>query len=147
MDLLDHPAFGVYAVCAAILVFKMMVVGHVTAGIRIMRSALLNPEDFKAFRREGQGETTEHPDVARGLRAHRNDLESTLPFLAIGWVYLGLDPPADLAKGLFVVFTASRTLFSIFYFLGAQPWRSASFILGEGMVLIMLGQIVYWVAT
>jgi len=147
MDLLNHPAFGVYAVCAAILVFKMMVVGHVTAGIRIMRSALLNPEDFKAFRREGQAETAEHPDVARGLRAHRNDLESTLPFLAIGWVYLSLDPPADLARGLFVVFTASRILFSIFYFLGAQPWRSTSFILGEGMVLIMLGQIVYWVAT
>jgi prostaglandin-E synthase 1 len=147
MDLLNHPAFGLYAVCAALLVFKMIIVGHVTAGIRIMRSALLNPEDIKAFRREGHAATVENPDVARGLRAHRNDLESTLPFLAIGWVYLALDPPVDLAKGLFVVFTISRILYSIFYFLRLQPWRSGIFIVGEGMLLIMLGQIVYWVAT
>lgn len=144
MDIFPHPAFDVFAICAALLVFKMIVVGHITGLVRIKREALLNPEDVEAFRSSKPEALQEDPVVARGLRAHRNDLESTLPFLAIGLPYLLTNPSAATASGLFIGFTLFRTLFSIFYFLGVQPWRSTSFILGELCVIVMLGQMVLW---
>jgi prostaglandin-E synthase 1 len=140
MELNLNPAFDVFAICAALLVLKMIVVGHFTGFIRIKREAIVNPEDVKAFRSSKAEAIQEDPVVARGLRAHRNDLESTLPFLAIGIPYLMTDPSASTASGLFIAFTAFRVLFSVFYLVEAQPWRSLCFILGELCVLAMLGQ-------
>jgi len=139
-----HPAFDVFVICAALLVLKMIVVGHFTGFLRIKREAILNPEDVEAFRSSKPESVEEDPEVARGLRAHRNDLESTLPFLAIGLPYLMTNPSASIASGLFIGFTLLRVLFSVFYLLGVQPWRSLSFVLGELCVLVMLGQMVLW---
>jgi prostaglandin-E synthase 1 len=144
MEFTLHPAFNVFAICAALLVLKMLIVGHITGFIRIKREAVLNPEDVKTFRSSKAESMQEDPVVARGLRAHRNDLESTLPFLAIGLPYLLTDPSASTASGLFIGFTVFRTLFSVCYFLGAQPWRSLSFLLGELCVFVMLGQMLLW---
>ncbi len=144
MEITQHPAFPTFVVCAALLVFKMIGVGHITGILRIRLEALLNPEDVKAFRSSQPQAEAEHPDIARGLRAHRNDLESTLPFLAIGLPYLLIDPSPSLASGLFVAFTVFRTLFSVFYLGGIQPWRSLSFLAGEVCVLVMLVQMVWW---
>lgn len=140
----QHAAFDTYAICAAILVLKMIVVGHYTGVLRARRQAFLNPEDAKAFAQKEEVAAAEDPDVDRGLRAHRNDLESTLPFLAFAWVYLAFDPPAAFASGLFVAFTALRVVFSYFYIAEIQPWRSISFLIGELCVLVMLGQTVWW---
>ena len=144
MQLFQHPAFDVFAFCSAVLVFKMMIVGHIVGIGRIRLKAFINPEDAAAL---GSGEVepvaAEHPDIDRGLRAHRNDLESTLPFLAIGWVYLAMGPSEGLATWLFVSFTALRCAFSVFYLRGMQPWRSLSFLAAELVVIIMLVQIVY----
>ena len=144
MEFTLHPAFNVFAICAALLVLKMIAVGHVTGFLRIRREAVLNPEDVKAFRSSKPESLQEDPVVARGLRAHRNDLESTLPFLAIGLPYLLTDPSASTASALFIGFTLFRTLFSVFYFSQAQPWRSLSFLAGELCVLVMLGQMLIW---
>ena len=144
MEITQHPAFPTFVVCAALLVFKMIGVGHITGILRIRLEAFLNPEDVKAFRSGKPQAETEHPDVERGLRAHRNDLESTLPFLAIGLPYLLTNPSGALASGLFIAFTALRVVFSIFYLTGAQPWRSLTFILGELCVLVMIVQMIWW---
>ena len=144
MDLALHPAFPTFAICAALLVLKMIGVGHYVGLLRIRREALLNPEDVEAFRSSKPGVESEHPDIARGLRAHRNDLESTLPFLAIGLAFLLVNPPVAFAKGLFVAFTVLRFLFSIFYLLGLQPWRSLSFLAGELCVLLMVLRMIAW---
>jgi len=144
MEITQHPAFPTFAICAALLVLKMIGVGHITGLLRIRREALLNPEDVKAFRSGEPQADTEDPDVARGLRAHRNDLESTLPFLAIGLPYLLTNPSPALASGLFTAFTVLRYLFSIFYLRALQPWRSLSFLAGEVCVLVMLVQMVWW---
>lgn len=144
MDFTLHPAFPTFVVCAALLVLKMIGVGHVVGITRIRRGAVLNPEDTVAFRTGGEARSDEHPDIARGLRAHRNDLESTLPFLAIGLPYLMTNPPASLASGLFVAFTVFRWAFSLFYLKAIQPWRSLSFMAGELCVLVMLAQMLWW---
>jgi prostaglandin-E synthase 1 len=144
MELSGHPAFSVFAICAALLVLKMIIVGHISGYLRIKREALLNPEDVEAFRSTKPQASEEDPEVARVLRAHRNDLESTLPFLAIGVPYLLTNPSASLASGLFIAFTSFRLVFSVLYLLGVQPWRSLSFIAGELCVLVMLVQLLRW---
>jgi len=144
MDLQGNSALPVFAVCAAILVLKMIFVGHYTAMVRIRRKAYLNPEDAKQFSRSDETITSEHPDVERGLRAHRNDLESTLPFLAIGLIYLLMGASSGLATGLFIVFTVFRCLYSVFYLRAMQPWRSLSFTVSELCLAVMLVQIIYW---
>ena len=145
MELTGNPVFTVFAVCAAVLCLKMIVVGHYTGVTRMRRAVYLNPEDAKAFSNmEVEGAGAEHPDVDRGLRAHRNDLESTLPFLAIGLVYVLMGPPLLLAKVLFIGFTVLRCVFSLFYIRAMQPWRSVSFLLGELCLLTMLVQILWW---
>ncbi len=146
MELHTHPAFSVYAVCAAILVLKMILVGHYTGMTRIRKKAYLNPEDAESFSQMSEFQAQESPEVERGLRAHRNDLESTLPFLGIGPVYLLMGASAGLASGLIVGFTFFRCVFSVLYLAGLQPWRSISFILGELCLLVMLVQIIYWAA-
>lgn len=142
MDASAHPALPVFVACAAILVLKMAVVGHLAGALRFRRRAYLNPEDAAAF--GGQPRNDEHPDVARALRAHRNDLESTLPFLAVGIPYLLTGPPAALASGLFAAFTALRLAFSVFYLRAWQPWRTLSFVAAEACLLVMLAQMLWW---
>jgi prostaglandin-E synthase 1 len=144
MEFTQHPAFPTFAICAALLVLKMIGVGHFTGLLRIRREAILNPEDVDAFRSSKPQAGAEDPEVDRGLRAHRNDLESTLPFLAIGLPYLLTNPSSGLASGLFVAFTLFRYAFSIFYLKAIQPWRSLSFLLGEVCVLVMIVQMVWW---
>jgi uncharacterized MAPEG superfamily protein len=144
MDFIGHPAFSVFVICAALLVLKMIVVGHISGYLRIKREAVINPEDVEAFRSTRGQLSEEDPDVARVLRVHRNDLESTLPFLAIGLPYLFTNPSPSLASGLFIAFTSFRLVFSVFYLLGVQPWRSLSFIAGELCVLVMLVQMLSW---
>ncbi len=144
MDIQGNPAFPVFAVCAAILVLKMLLVGHYTGLVRIRKKAYLNPEDAKSFSGIDEYQTSEAPEVERGLRAHRNDLESILPFLAIGLIYLLMGASSGLATWLFIAFTVFRCLFSVFYLRTMQPWRSLSFTVAEICLLVMLVQIVYW---
>jgi prostaglandin-E synthase 1 len=144
MELTSNPVFTVFAVCAAVLCIRMIVVGHYTGVTRMRRGVYLNPEDAQAFANKEEFASVEHPDVDRGLRAHRNDLESTLPFLAIGLVYVLMGPPVLLAKILMITFTVLRCVFSFFYIKGLQPWRSATFLLAELCLLIMLVQILWW---
>jgi len=144
MELTSNPVFTVFAVCSAVLCIKMIAVGHYTGLTRIRRKVYLNPEDAKAFSKMDESASVEHPDVDRGLRAHRNDLESTLPFLGIGLVYVLMGPPVLLAQVLFITFTVLRCLFAVFYIRAMQPWRSLSFTLAELCVLTMLIQILWW---
>jgi prostaglandin-E synthase 1 len=144
MDLQANPAFSVFAVCAAILVLKMILVGHYTGVGRMRKKTYLNPEDAQQFSGMDEYQASEDPEIERGLRAHRNDLESTLPFLAIGLIYLLMGASSGLATGLFIGFTALRCVFSVFYLRGMQPWRSLSFLLAEACLLVMLFQILYW---
>jgi len=144
MDLLTNPTFEIYAMCSAVLCLKMLSIGHYTGFLRIKAKAFLNPEDAEQFS-DGTGlGTSEHPDVERGLRAHRNDLESTLPFFAIGLIYVLMGAKGTGAAILLVGFTTLRLLFSVFYLRGMQPFRSLTFMAAELCLLVMILQILYW---
>ena len=74
---------------------------------------------------------SKNENVERVRRAHLNDLENVLIFLALSLFFVGTNPDYDLAWYHFVSFTAARIGHTIFYlFFQAQPWRAIAFFVG-----------------
>ncbi len=145
--LFQHAAFPMFALCASYLVVVMLAIGHITGITRMKGGLASNTEDFDAFRLEPGDVTATNPVVSRYERLHRNHLESTLPFLAIGMVYLATNPGSGLASGLFVAFAIFRTVFTVCYINAMQPWRSATFMFGEICLLVMVAQTAWFGLT
>ena len=135
------------ALCASYLIFMMIAIGHITGTIRIKRSVAANSEDIETFRLKTGDTSVSDPDVARYERIHRNQLESTLPFVAVGMIYLATGPSAGLATGLIIAFTILRTVFTICYISKIQPWRSISFQCAELCLVVMIIQIGWYGLT
>lgn len=138
MNVMHDPAFRIYALCAVVLVMKMLLVGLWTAVVRGRLGAALNPEDAGAA---GPREA-EHPEVARVLRVHRNDVENIPLFLAIGLIYV-LAGAGRLGAAVYcVTFTAARIAHSMVYLAGKQPWRTILYSVGVACLLGMMVRIV-----
>jgi len=143
-ELMQDPTFRVFAVCAAILVFKMALTGSMTGFMRLRRGAYITAEDY-AF----MGKTAAPPDeaVERLRRVHLNDLENIVPFLILGHVYVLSSPSVGLAVTLFIIFTAARLVHSITYLASLQPWRSIAFEVGQITLVVMTVLLVINVAA
>jgi glutathione S-transferase len=135
-SLLDDPVYHLLAVVSVLLVFKMMLVGTWTSVIRIRRSVYATPEDY-AFRGLAAGAGVD-ADVERTRRAHRNDLENVLPFLAVAPFYAMTAPSLTGARILFWGFFIGRALHSIFYIRGRQPHRTIAFGVAQVLFVVML---------
>lgn len=136
----DLPGFRLYAICAILLIIKMHGVGIYTATVRGRHKVTLNPEDAKSG---AQLTTTEHPEVERVLRAHRNDLENIPGFLVLGLVGVLTGAPLTALQITLVAFTVARFVHSVAYVRGLQPWRSLSYGVGllgslAMMVLVLI---------
>ncbi len=126
--LLGFPGFRLYALCAVILIIKMFAVGLYTVRTRARLKVSMNPEDAARFGAEVVA--TEHPDVERVLRAHRNDLENIPSFLILGLIAVLLGVPVLGLQLCLIAFTAARVVYSVAYIKAMQPWRSMSFGIG-----------------
>jgi prostaglandin-E synthase 1 len=135
-ELFAEPVFRVYAICAAILVLKMWLTGGLTGLMRIRRAAYATPEDY-AFMGKAVSEASDET-VERLRRAHRNDLENILPFLAIGLLYALSRPSYTLALVLCVAFTAGRVLHTVAYIASLQPWRTLFYEVGNIALVVMV---------
>ena len=127
------PTTRLFAVCASILVLKMSLTGHATAVLRNLKGVFVSAEDY-AFR----GKAPRPPDeqIERLRRAHRNDLESILPFLVVGLLAAKSGALSyGVAWWLFVPYTVVRVLHTVVYGLGLQPWRSILFGIGDVALL------------
>lgn len=140
--LMQNPAFRTYAVCSAILVIKMLLVGNYTAIQRMRNKGYVNDEDAKAF--GGAGTTAsaaEQPAVAHALRIQRNDVENIPLFFAIGLIYVLEGASAVGATAYFWTFTIARVAHSLAYMNHLQPWRSIAYTAGFLSTLGMAVQI------
>lgn len=137
--LIALPGLRLYALCAVLLVIKMFAVGFYTAATRARLKVAMNPEDAARF--GSQLSDVEHPEVARVLRAHRNDLENIPAFLLLGLVAVLLGAPAVPLKVALIVYTAARIAYSIAYLRSMQPWRTIFFGLGSLSLLTTMGLI------
>lgn len=126
--LLEQPPIQLFMVCAAVLTIKMVLTANATGLLRVVRGVYISPEDYELVGTRPLG-----PDeqIERIRRAHRNDLENILPFLAVGFLYALTGPSYRLAWWLFVPFTVARVLHTIFYAFGLQPWRTIAFEVGN----------------
>ena len=128
---LGNPAFRTYALCVAILALKMIGTAIYTAAQRQKNQGYTNPEDAKvAGVDRTQATEVEHPEVARALRMHRNDLENIPLFFAVGLVYVLLGASPLGAALYFWTFTVARLVHTIVYARAMQPARAICWGLG-----------------
>ncbi len=134
-ELLASPPMQLFLLCAAILTLKMWLTANGTGLLRVLRGVYISPEDYALV-----GAQSKAPDetIERVRRAHQNDLENILPFLAVGFLYAATGPSYTTAWWLFVAFTAGRILHTICYALGLQPWRTLAFEVGNVALLAMI---------
>ena len=142
-DLLRDPVVRLLVVVYALLVLKMAAVGRYTSILRLRRNVFATPEDY-ALR--GVAPRTRDEDIERVRRAHRNDLENILPFFVVGFLYV-LTRPSLLVAGIYLVgYLVARTLHSIFYIRGMQPYRTITFTAGGLLTLAMIASTLFAVA-
>jgi glutathione S-transferase len=135
-SLLADPVYHLLAVVSVLLVFKMMLVGTWTSVIRIRRNVYATPEDY-AFRGISPAPGAD-ADIERTRRAHRNDLENVLPFLAVAPFYAMTHPAPTEARIFFWGFFVGRALHSVFYIRGLQPHRTIAFGVAQVLFVVML---------
>jgi uncharacterized MAPEG superfamily protein len=132
---LNTPVFNLYALVATLIAFQLLLLGGYTGAVRNRVKKTLNAEDVTTLKQEGV--EVEHPDVQRTQRAHRNAIESAVPFFAVGLLYALSGPSTLGAQAYFFTFLAARVLHSIFYLAGKQPFRTISFAIGVATIFGM----------
>lgn len=134
----DLPAYQPLILFSALLVLKMGAVAFATANRRRLAGVVVNPEDVMVNPGSHAGDS-DAPEVLRAKRAHLNDLENIPGFLVLATLFTLSGASATAGWAYFGVYFATRTLHTIMYLAGKQPWRTASFFVGQ---LTMLGVIV-----
>jgi len=116
---IENPVFATYAIAAAIMILKIMGQGWMTV-FRMLKSdsGLASPEDLRV----GLINKNPRPDqlavndyVDRSRRMHRNDLENIPAFLAVGLLFVAVDPSLVLAQVLMYGFVLARLLHAVAY--------------------------------
>jgi prostaglandin-E synthase 1 len=128
------PVVTAFAISVVVNWLNITVLWNMSGAARGKTKTTLNPEDAVAFK--GQLVEADPPAVARVLRAHRNTIDNTVPFLLVAFVFVSLGPTPLEAQIFLYGFTAARVLYSICYLAGLQPWRTIMYGLS---VLLALG--------
>lgn len=134
----ELPGFQPLALFASLLVLKMGAVAFVTAKNRAGAKIVVNPEDV-GVTPGAHVEAQDAPDVLRGKRAHMNDLENIPSFLFIATLLTLAGGSATALWAYCGAYFVFRTAHTVCYLNGVQPWRTASFALGQ---LTLVGAIV-----
>ncbi|MBX3192274.1 MAG: MAPEG family protein [Labilithrix sp.] len=138
MDFAHTPAFTVYALFATFLSLLAITLDAAGGFSRARSKTVINPEDVGKVAKKVEVVDEDPPSVARMMRAHRNALANIVPFLVIGLLYVALGAPAPLTVGiLFGLFTFARLVHAISYAAKAQPWRTISFVVGQGVTVTL----------
>jgi len=108
---LDNPLFRTYLYYSGVLCVKVLLMAPLTGVQRFTRKAFANPEDCAMQKVKPRVDE----NVERVRRAHRNDLENILIFLAISFAYILTNPSITEASILFKVVTYARILHTLVY--------------------------------
>jgi prostaglandin-E synthase 1 len=130
------PAFQAYAIACIVLSLNLIGLWICSGVLRGRSRTAINAEDAPLFR-ASFGEV-DPPEVARALRAHRNAMATTVPFLLLGLVFVLAGGATGLFATLCVVFCAARIVYSFAYVAHLQPWRTISFTVGELATAVLI---------
>lgn len=139
MAITNDPAFNVYALSAVFVSVHMIVLDSYSGAVRAKEKVTPNKEDARAT---ASVALAEPEAVARVMRAHRNMLVNTVPFLALGLVMVLLGTTKTTAMAYFGTFIAARLGHTFAYLGGKQPWRSIFFTIGQLAILGIAYQVV-----
>ncbi|XP_055383089.1 microsomal glutathione S-transferase 1 isoform X2 [Condylostylus longicornis] len=128
VDLLsfENPIFKSYVFWSAVLIIKMLLMAPLTGFHRFRTQSFANPEDLPSKKLKVK---FDEPSVERVRRAHRNDLESILPFFVAAFFYVLTGPNEFIAINLFRAVAVSRILHTFVYAIVPlpQPSRALAF--------------------
>ncbi len=141
MDLWHTPSFAVYALFAVGLSFLLLAIDGLSGGFRVKSKTVVNREDASTV--SNGAELVEHdPDgVARVMRAHRNALANIVPFLAVMFLYVALGASTTWVLALSGVFGVARLTHAAAYIGAKQPFRTASFVVGQLCTVVAMVQV------
>ncbi len=145
---LANPVFATYVIAAPLMVLKIMSQGWITVSRMMANDAgLVSPEDLKpgpANRNPRPEQLQPNEDVERSRRIHRNDLENIPAFLAIGLLFVAIDPPLAAAQWLMYGFVAARLAHFIAYSTAQRHEVRATFYSIGSLIVIAMA---IWVLT
>ncbi|XP_055383087.1 microsomal glutathione S-transferase 1 isoform X1 [Condylostylus longicornis] len=149
VDLLsfENPIFKSYVFWSAVLIIKMLLMAPLTGFHRFRTQTYINKEDLivydwlkcipliNSFANPEDLPSKklkvkfDEPSVERVRRAHRNDLESILPFFVAAFFYVLTGPNEFIAINLFRAVAVSRILHTFVYAIVPlpQPSRALAF--------------------
>jgi uncharacterized MAPEG superfamily protein len=133
----DSIAAKTFVLCTALIVLEMAALAFATPLLRTKRNVWLNEEDAARF--SGTVSDVEHRDVARVIRAHRNQVENFIPFFALGLLWILTGEPAPWSAALFALFAVARTAHVAFYATRRGRLRTASHTVSFLVLLILEG--------
>lgn len=131
-----NPALAAFAVACLVLVGILIALAMRTGSVRARVRAVVNPEDPRVYKGASVVEV-EHPEVLRVKRAHLNLLENAVPFFVVGYLFALTQPGVAVASILYGAFVIARLVHAYVYLTARQPVRSAVWMAGVLIVVIM----------
>ncbi|XP_071628391.1 prostaglandin E synthase isoform X1 [Temnothorax americanus] len=115
----DELWWSIYAWWSCVLVLKMMLLTWYTGQIRVREQVIHSEEDRMWMTKKpdiilcptGDG----HPDVIRIRNAHRNDVETVLPFMVFTPLWLHVETCNSTVKILIPAFALASILYTLVY--------------------------------
>jgi uncharacterized MAPEG superfamily protein len=123
----------ILSVC--LLSLKMLFLGVRTAQARGAAKRFINPEDTAWL--GGETVPVDIAVAARWRRAHLNDLENLVPFVALGTAYVLLGGATTVGLVYVGVFTVARILHTVAYMGGNAQLRRNAFTAGFLVLAVM----------
>lgn len=144
----ENPVFEVYAICAALMVLKIMAQGWMTV-YRMLNvgGGWASPEDLRKglINRAPDPSQLEPNDyVDRSRRMHRNDLENIPAYWVAGLLFVISDPSLILAKILLFGFVAARFAHFWAYATGQSHEIRAGFYTAGSLAVIYMALYSLW---
>jgi glutathione S-transferase len=127
---------AIFAVVCALLVVKAQVLAAATAALRGKLGKFVNPEDAAWL--GGEQVAADDGRVQRLFRAHRNDLESLLPFFVGGSLYLQSGGAALIGAAYFGAFLLARYVHTYAYLEQKPQLRRNAFTAGWLVAIVMI---------
>ena len=123
-----YPALPAFVLTLTALTAKSTGLSLLQVVARLKARTFPLPEDARLMKMAPSSQ--EAPFVARCANVWRNDLENVPIFLAAALGFTLLGGSAQAAAWLFGLFVAARTIHTVVYLRGLQPWRAVSYLAG-----------------
>ena len=148
---LENTVFETYVIAAALMVVKVMAQGWMTV-YRMLKSdsGLASPEDLQKGlinRNPNPTQLEVNEYVDRSRRMHRNDLENIPAFLAIGLLFVVVDPALWVAQILMYGFVLARLAHFVAYTMKQTHEIRATFYTIGSLIVIYMAIHVLWIVV